>query len=151
MKKKKRSTGRSNARTFSREFRKPNPPPPPASTRFTYVQPATKNPPSRGNLLPAASSALARATPFSCFQSSHAERRTTQRRPARRPARRRLAARGSFALTSVKAGGQSLRVLLLDVPLSSSAEELEGQTPEKKEKKKKKKAREKTRHKISIM
>lgn len=67
---------------------------------------------------------------FSCFQSSHGKRRTTQLRRARR----RLAARSSFALTSVKAVGQSLRVLLLDVPLSSSAEELEGQTPEKAEK-----------------
>lgn len=64
------------------------------------------------------------------FQSSHGKRRTTQRRRARR----RLAARRSFALTSVKAVGQSLRVLLLDVPLSSSTEELEGQTPEKAEK-----------------
>lgn len=61
-----------------------------------------------------------------CFQSSHGNRRTTQRRRARRW----LAARCSFALTSVKAVGQSLRVLLLDVPLSSSAEELEGQTTE---------------------
>lgn len=67
---------------------------------------------------------------FSCFQSSHGKRRTTQLSRARR----RLAARSSFALTSVKAVGQSLRVLLLDVPLSSSAEELEGQTPEKAEK-----------------
>lgn len=39
-----------------------------------------------------------------------------------------LALFSSFALTSVKAGGQSLRVLLLDLLLSSSAEELEGQT-----------------------
>lgn len=62
--------------------------------------------------------------PSWCFQSSHGNRRTTQRRRARRW----LAARCSFALTSVKAVGQSLRVLLLDVPLSSSAEELEGQT-----------------------
>lgn len=67
---------------------------------------------------------------FSGFQSSHGKRRTTQRRRARR----RLAARRSFALTSVKAVGQSLRVLLLDVPLSSSTEELEGQTAEKAEK-----------------
>lgn len=67
---------------------------------------------------------------FPGFQSSHGKRRTTQRRRARR----RLAARRSFALTSVKAVGQSLRVLLLDVPLSSSTEELEGQTPEKAEK-----------------
>lgn len=39
-----------------------------------------------------------------------------------------LAPFSSFALTSVKAGGQSLRVLLLDLVLSSTAEELEGQT-----------------------
>jgi hypothetical protein len=45
-----------------------------------------------------------------------------------------LARRSSFALTSVKAVGQSLRVLSLDVLLSSSTEELEGQTLERQRK-----------------
>lgn len=64
------------------------------------------------------------------FQSSHGARVPAHCSGARRP----LAAARSFALTSVKAVGQSLRVLLLDVPLSSSPEELEGQTPGKAEK-----------------